>query len=161
MNGQCSTVVMCEFIKTLSAEKNGTECVGRSRGGPTTKIHALVDAHGNPTRIKITEGQAHDLNPASEIVESVVSTIFIADKGYDSDRFIGQLEVQGCTVVIPSTRSRKRQRPYDRSLYKNRFLVEQFFQKIKRNRRISTRYEKLAVTFLGMVLIACVLLWTT
>lgn len=140
-------------------KKNGTECVGHSRGGATTKIHALVDSLGNPTHIELSEGQVHDIKPAHEIVKQLESTTFIADKGYDSDALVEQLINQGCAVVIPPRKNRKTMREYDKSLYKNRSQVEHFFQKIKRNRRIATRYEKLAVTFLAMVLIASVLVW--
>jgi transposase len=60
--------------------------------------------------------------------------------------------------VIPSRRNRLVPRDYDRDVFKSRSLVEQFFQKVKRC-RVATRYEKLAVTFLGMVLLACILVW--
>ena len=118
-----------------------------------------MDALGNPTRLELTEGQVHDVKPASRILEDCRTTTILADKGYDSDALIKQLENQGCAVLIPPKRNRKVKREYDRHTYKNRFLVEQFFQKIKRHRRIATRYEKLAATFLGMVLIASIILW--
>lgn len=139
--------------------KGGTECIGRSRGGPSTKIHAVVDGLGNPLNIVLTEGQVHDVTQAPELLKARGSTSVIADKGYDSDAVVAQIEVQGSRAVIPPRRGRRFERPCDRDLYKSRFLVEQFFGRIKRNRRVATRYEKLAVTFLGMVLLACILVW--
>lgn len=140
-------------------KKNGGECVGRSRGGPSTKIHVVVDGLGNPTKVELTEGQVHDVTQAQQILKSAVSTSVLADKGYDSNAIVEQIEAQGSQAVIPPRRGRRVERPYDRHLFKSRFLVENFFAKIKRCRRVATRYEKLAVTFLAMVLLACILVW--
>lgn len=140
-------------------KKNGSESIGRSRGGPSTKIHAVVDALGNPTKIALTEGQVHDVTQAAEMLKEAVSTFVLADKGYDSNAVVAQLESQGSLAVIPPRHGRLIERAYDRHLYKSRFLVEQFFARIKRCRRVATRYEKLAVTFLAMVLLACILVW--
>lgn len=72
---------------------------------------------------------------------------------------MAQIESQGSEAVIPPRRGRRVERSYDSDLFKSRFLVEQFFARIKRCRRVATRYDKLAVTFLGMVLLACILVW--
>jgi transposase len=140
-------------------KKTSRECIGRSRGGPSTKIHVLVDALGNPIKVQLTEGQVHDVTQAPQLLEGVTSTFVVADKGYDSNAIVAQIEAQGSQAVIPPRRGRRVERPYDRAVFKSRFLVEQFFGRIKRCRRIATRYEKLAVTFLAMVLLACVLVW--
>lgn len=83
----------------------------------------------------------------------------MADKGYDSNLLVEQLIGQSCNVVIPSRSNRKEQRTVDRALYKERHLVENFFQRIKRNRRIAMRFEKLALHFLSMVHFAAILVW--
>jgi transposase len=83
----------------------------------------------------------------------------IGDRGYDSASLRDQLHRQRCRVVIPSTSRRSRKRRYDRRLYKRRHLVENFFQRLKRYRRIATRYEKRASTFFAMVCFAAVLIW--
>ena len=140
-------------------KKTGSECIGRSRGGPSTKIHVVVDALGNPTKVALTEGQVHDVTQASEMLKDALSTAVLADKGYDSNAVVARIEAQGSQAVIPPRRGRRVERPYDRHLFKSRFLVEHFFARIKRCRRVATRYEKLAVTFLAMVLLACVLVW--
>ena len=120
-----------------------------------------MDGLGNPTKIELTEGQVHDVTQAPEMlkVKDAMSTSVLADKGYDSNAVVAQIESQGSRAVIPPRRGRLVERPYDRDLFKSRFLVEQFFAKIKRCRRVATRYEKLAVTFLAMVLLACILVW--
>lgn len=143
----------------VGGKKTGSECVGRSRGGPTTKIHAVVDALGNPTKIDLTEGQVHDVTMVPKMLAGEVNKWIIADKGYDSNAVIEQIESQGSQAVIPARRCRLERRAHDRVIFKSRYLVEHFFQKIKRCRRIATRYEKLAVTFLAMITLACILLW--
>lgn len=140
-------------------KKDGNECIGRSRGGPSTKIHVLVDALGNPMKVELTEGQVHDVMQAPQMLQGATNTFVIADKAYDSDAIIAHIQARGSQAVIPPRRGRRVERPYDRDLFKSRFLVEQFFAKIKRCRRVATRYEKLAITFLAMVLLACVLVW--
>lgn len=130
-----------------------------SRGGPTTKIHAVVDGLGNPTKIELTEGQIQDVTMAPRMLRGAIGTTVLADKGYDANSVIDLIEAQGSRAVIPPRRHRKVKRPHDRDIYKHRALVEHMFQKIKRCRRVATRYEKLAITFLGMVLLACILVW--
>ena len=118
-----------------------------------------MDGLGNPTKIALTEGQVHDVTQAPEMLKDVMSTFVLADKGYDSNAVVAQLEAQGSRAVIPPRRGRLVERAYDRHLFKSRSLVERFFARIKRCRRVATRYEKLAVTFLAMVLLACILVW--
>jgi transposase len=119
----------------------------------------LVDGLGNPTKVSLTEGQVHDVTQAPQMLKGATNMFVIADKGYDSNAVVAQIEAQGSTAVIPPRRGRRIERQYDRDLFKSRFLVEQFFGRIKRCRRVATRYEKLAVTFLAMVLLACILVW--
>lgn len=92
-------------------------------------------------------------------MQQLSSTTVIADKGYDSTRFIEQLEMQGCAVIIPARANRKEPREHDTHTYKDRRYVEIFFQKIKRFRRIATRYEKLATTYEAMIVLASVMVW--
>jgi transposase len=118
-----------------------------------------VDGLGNPTKVELTEGQVHDVMRALELLKESTSTSVLGDKGYDSDAVVAQVEAQGSQAVIPPRRGRRIMRSYDGHLFRSRFLVEQFFARIKRCRRVATRYEKLAITFLGMVLLACILVW--
>jgi putative transposase len=83
----------------------------------------------------------------------------LGDKGYDANELRAQLRRQRCRVVIPSNRSRRRRRAFNRRLYKRRHRVENFFQRLKRYRRVATRYEKLAVNFFAMVCFASILVW--
>jgi transposase len=130
-------------------KKNGAQAIGRSRGGLTTKIHALVDALGNPVELMLTPGQAHDLTCAVPLLEECDSEALIGDTAYDADAFIDTLAERQITPVIPSNPRRKELRPCDFALYCERNLVERFFNKLKHFRVIATRYDKLARNFLA------------
>ena len=125
----------------------------------TTKIHAVVDGLGNPIRIHLTAGNVNDIVPATELITGLEAEMTIADRAYDADKFTDLIQRQVSQVVIPPTKSRSDRRWYDKHLYKERHLVERFFAKIKVFRRISTRYDKLAVTFRAAVIIAACMTW--
>lgn len=118
-----------------------------------------MDALGNPVRLSLTEGQVHDVTQAPSILEHVYNANVLGDKGYDSSALIDAIQARGCTAVIPSRSCCTVKRQIDLHVYKERFLVECFFQKIKRHRRISMRFEKLAAHFLAMVSLAAILIW--
>ena len=109
--------------------------------------------------LSLTPGQAHDITQALPLLEQVDPDAFLGDKGYDSDRLIEKLEERGITPVIPPKANRKVQRKTDFALYRERNLVERFFNIIKNYRAISTRYDKLANTFLAAAALVCVLCW--
>src|SRR5436190_18165826 len=88
-------------------EKNGAQAIGRSRGGLTTKIHALVDALGNPVELMLTPGQAHDLACAELLIDSVDPKALIGDKAYDADALVDTLNRREITPVIPPKANRK------------------------------------------------------
>jgi transposase len=138
--------------------KRGAEaqCIGRSRGGLTSKIHALVDALGNPVHLHITPGNVADVSEASRLSEAAQGENFIADKGYDADFVVAAAKAKGMNVVIPAKSNRRNPRQTDFYLYKERHLVENFFCKLKHFRRVATRYEKTARNFLGFLLLASI-----
>ncbi len=126
----------------------------------STKIHAVVDALGNPVRFHLTPGQASDLEGADHLLPGVVAETILGDKGYDADeRVIEPLQAQGKTAVIPPRRNRKQLREYDKDLYKARHLIENFFAKLKQYRAIATRYDKRARNFLGAIYLAASVIW--
>jgi putative transposase len=118
-----------------------------------------VDALGNPTHVHLTPGNVHDVVEAPKLVDLADGENFIADKGYDANHVVEAAQAKGMTVVIPPRSNRKNPRPTDFHLYKERHLVENYFQKLKQYRRVATRYEKTAVNFLGFVLLASVRIW--
>ncbi len=125
----------------------------------STKIHAAVDALGNPVRLLLTAGQASEYGQANALIEGFDADYVLADKGYDSDEFVEIVAKTGAVAVIPSRRHRKEQRDYDRELYKERNLVERLFQKLKQCRRIATRYEKLKRNYQSMLYLASSMIW--
>jgi transposase len=135
------------------------EALGRSKGGFTTKIHAVVDALGQALRFTLTPGQRNDITQAPQLLAGFVNTIVIADKGYDANALIEQLETQNCQAVIPPRSNRKTPREYDEHLYKERHLIECFFNKIKHFRRVFSRFDKRASSFMGFLAYASFVLW--
>lgn len=94
------------------------------------------------------------------LLKDTPGEVVIADKAYDAQvRVIEPLEKIGKTVVIPSKRSRKEQRQYDKHLYKARHVIENFFAKLKQYRALATRYDKTAINFLGAVHLAATVTW--
>ena len=144
-----------------NSKKGGADhCLGRSRGGLTTKIHVVVDAQGLPIRIGLTAGQAHDGQIADELLNHLgPRTIVLADKAYDADRIREMIQDQGATPNIPPKSNRRWKPCFSKRLYRERNLIERFFSKLKHFRRVATRYDKLAANFLAMVQLASMRLW--
>ena len=97
--------------------------------------------------------------PAFDLIDGLTAQYVLADKAYDADRLYQKIIDQGGDPVVPPRRNRKRQHAYDTDLYKERNRVERFFSRIKQFRRIATRYDKLASTFMGFVTLAAIMLW--
>ena len=135
------------------------EALGRSKGGFTTKIHALVDALGNPLKFILTGGQRNDITQASSLIQNFTGEYLMADKGYDADHFVQLAISKGFTPVIPSRKNRKVPRIYDEFLYQDRNRIECFFGKIKHFRRIATRYDKCANSYLSFLYFVGTLIW--
>jgi transposase len=136
------------------------QAIGRSRGGLSTKIHALVDALGNPVGFHLTGGEAHDLVGADHLLPDMQAEALIADKAFDADkRVIEPLTAAGKTVVIPPKSNRRSPRTYDRELYKARHLIENFVARLKQFRAIATRYDKTARNFLAAIYLAASVVW--
>jgi transposase len=126
----------------------------------STKIHATVDALGNPIGFHLTPGQVSDLEGADVLLPDIKAEAVLGDKGYDAqERVIDRLEQAGKQAVIPSRKNALQARDYDRELYKARHLVENFFARLKQFRAIATRYDKTARNFLGAVYLVGVLVW--
>jgi len=135
--------------------------MGRSRGGLTTKIHALVDANGLPILLKLTAGQAHDGRSASDMLDGLgQGQILLADRGYDSDALRAQLEKQGAWGNIKPMPNRVNIPSFSSYLYRFRNLVECFFNKLKHFRAVATRYEKNDANYLALVKLAAIRIWS-
>jgi transposase len=105
-----ATIVRAHQHSAGAQKKDGDQAIGRSRGGLTTKIHALVDALGNPANLMLTAGQIHDLACAQDLIENADPEALIADKAYDADPLINSLAEREITPVIPPKSNRKTKR---------------------------------------------------
>ena len=136
-------------------EANG---IGRSRGGFSTKIHAVVSLEGKPIELRITPGQRHEATVAEDLLDFVRGDQCLADGGYDSDRILHAAHQRDLTLVVPPSKCRKRKRRIDRELYGLRYRVEVFFHSLKRFRRIATRYDKTAICYASFLHLVCTIL---
>lgn len=119
----------------------------------------MVDALGNPLRIHLTPGHWADSPQALPLLTDLPALAVIADKAYDTNSIVQTLGNRTIEVVIPPKGNRLEQRDYDLNLYKDRNKIERFFNLLKRYRRIATRYDKTAASFLAFVYFACAFIW--
>jgi transposase len=129
--------------------RNRLQSMGRSRGGLTSKFHALVDTNGLPIRLALTAGEAHDNRLAAKLLSCLKSgTMLLADRGYDADWIRAFIAKRGAWASIPPRCNRSEPICFSPYLYRARNLVERFFNKIKHCRLVATRYDKLAANYL-------------
>ncbi len=134
--------------------------MGRSRGGLTTKIHAVVDANGNPIALKLSEGQAHDGRSADSLLDTIgEGQILLADRGYDSDALRAAVAGRGAWANIKPMPNRVNIPAFSPWLYGYRNLIERFFNKLKHFRAIATRFEKHDANYLALVKLAASRIW--
>jgi transposase len=134
--------------------------MGRSRGGLTTKIHALVDGEGLPIVLKLTEGQAHDGRSAADMLETLTDgAILLADRAYDSNLLRETLAARGAWANVRAMPHRLDPPAFSPFLYRYRNLVERFFNKLKHFRAVATRYDKLPENYLASVKLASIRIW--
>ena len=108
----------------------------------TTKIVALVDALGNLVKFLLLPGQTHDMKGVAPMIKGVSFDTLLADKAFDTDGLLKDVDARGATAVIPPKANRKIKREYDEEIYKWRHLVESYFAKVKQFRGIATRYNR-------------------
>jgi transposase len=125
----------------------------------TTKIHAVVDALGNPLRFILTPGQESDVTQAEALIADLPAGHVLGDKGYDSKALRDAILNQSAVPVIPP-RKTSPQAPCDYALYCERNLVERFFLKIKHFRRIATRYDQTPRAFMSILYLVSAFIWT-
>jgi transposase len=134
------------------------QALGRSRGGFTTKLHAVVTERGELVRYLLTGGEVNDITQAPALVSGRDGTAVVGDRAYDSDAFIGHVAAKGMRVVIPARANRKEPRVLDRVQYAERNVIERWFGRLKVYRRIATRYDKTSLSYLGFVAFAASLM---
>jgi transposase len=137
------------------------QALGRSRGGLTTKIHLLADSLGRPLAFALTPGQAADIRSAEVLLSGHCARYVLADRAYDARSFREAIAQAGAEPVIPPNPTRKRPASYDRLRYRDRNRIERLVGRLKRFRRIATRYDRRAAYFLASIHIVACLEWMT
>jgi transposase len=135
------------------------QAIGRTKGGLNTKLCALVEGQGRLMAAVLAPGQTYEVEAAAPMLSSLKNILLVGDKGFDSDDLRQQLLAQGCLAAIPPRSGRLSPAWHHRGFYRQRHKIENFFQRIKVYKRVCTRYEKLALTFLNLVLVAAVFDW--
>lgn len=126
--------------------------LGKTKGGRNTKLSAAVNVVGLPLSLRLVCGNEHDSISTVDTIRGLVDgSLVLADRAYDSNAIRAYIEGSGGFPAIPPRANRKTHIPYDKDFGKCRHRVENFFAKIKRFRRIATRYDKLPETYLGFV----------
>lgn len=112
-----------------------------------------------PICVQISGAQMHDSKIAIEMINLLNDTEierFVGDKGYDTNKIRDFLKSKNIKAEIPNKRNRKERCRFDKTVYKWRHRIENLFCKIKENRRLSMRFDKLDVTFMGFIAIALI-----
>jgi len=156
------------------------EALGRSRGGVTTKIHLSGDGKGRPLSIVLTAGQRHDSTQLIPVLDAIRvprpggrgrprkrPNRVIGDKGYSYPTCRRELRRRGIAAMIPERRDQRAHRAarpgrpitFDAAMYKRRNVVERCMNRLKQWRAVATRYDKRAVNYRAMVVIAALMLW--
>lgn len=141
--------------------------LGRSRGGFGSKLHLVCDRRGTPLAACLSPGQRHDSRSFEFLMQSVRVPLrhgncrrrpsaLCGDKAYSVVWIRGWLRDRHIRAVIPTRVDQRTRRGFDRKAYRERNVVERCVGWLKEARRLATRYEKLASTFLGMVQLAMI-----
>jgi transposase len=156
--------------------------IGRSRGGPTTKIHLACDSRGRPLSVVLTAGNVNDCTMFIRVLAGIRMPRpgrgrpwtrprrVLADKGYSTRAIREHLRRRGIAATIPERTdqqaNRQRRGPaggrppaFDPTAYRRRNVVERCFQRLKQHRAIATRYDKTATSYQGMIDLATLLMW--
>ena len=138
-----STHVKVHADGSNSAGGQASQAMGRTKGGLNTKIHAVVNARSQAVVIALSGGNQADISLAEELTECLSEdSTLIADKAYDSSTLRETSATKGINTCIPGRSSRTTTVPISARLYRHRHQVEDFFERIKRYRRVATRYDK-------------------
>jgi transposase len=139
--------------------KQDEQGLGRSRGGFSSKIHAKVDALGNPLEFIITAGQRAEVKFADQLLDDVFDAHVLGDRAFDANSVRQTIKNNNCVAVIPPRSNRLEPAYYDEHIYKERHAIECFFGKIKHFRRIFSRYDKSMLNFVSFLSFVGALIW--
>ena len=155
------TALRCGRIAPRQGQKGEQgQAIGRSRGGRTTKIHALADQDGRLYALLLTPGQTHDIRGARPLLASVAApSCLVGDKAYDANDLRRFLAAQGTEIVISPMPTRTNRPAFDPIAYRQRNIIERAFCRLKDWRAIATRYDKTARNSLAGICLAGAITW--
>ena len=147
------------------------EALGRSRGGFSTKLHLRAEGGGKPMVVLLTGGERHEQPVLPELMSvgavkrrgrgrpRVRPAAVAGDKAYSSPKARRYLKGRGIRAVFPTKADEAPLPAFDRAAYRQRNAVERLINRLKRLRRVATRYEKRATNYRAMVTVAAILHW--
>jgi transposase len=135
------------------------QAIGKTAGGWTSKIHLVTDALGLPIHFLLTVGNCHDIKYVKYLVVKSYSSQVIMDGAYDSHALRTFISQHKSYAIIPYRKNSLQPGTFDKSLYKERHLVECLINRMKNYRRIATRFDKLAITYQSMIILSFILIW--
>jgi transposase len=136
--------------------------LGRSKGGFSTKLHVICDGDGTPMAVGVSPGQEHETQQLVPLMEELLTwpeqpEKLAGDKAYSADWIREWLQERGIKAVIPyKSNEAGRTKKFDHKSYRKRNIIERCMNSLKWFRRVATRYEKLAIHYLGMVTLAII-----
>ncbi|MDL2235969.1 IS5 family transposase [Christensenellaceae bacterium OttesenSCG-928-L17] len=155
-----STTVKVHPDGTGALKKPGQQSIGRSRGGLTTKIHMVTASDRSAIVFSLSPGNAHDAPEGrlllSRMKRGKEQRYLLMDRAYEGQENRKQAVEMGFVPIVPPKKSRKDTWGYDKERYKQRNEIERYFLRLKRFRRIFTRYDKLDTLFAGFILFAMI-----
>lgn len=126
-------------------------------------MHLVTERAGQPIVVALTAGQRHESPQAIPLLEQATDRMWpeavAGDKGYSASELRNWLQERAIEPVIPYREDELGDHEYDRDASRERPIIERAINRLKRHRRIATRYDKLASSYLAMVTIACILEW--
>ena len=141
--------------RNVRFEKSGPQSVGRTRGGWNTKLHMVAASDRDGVMFALSAGNCGDASEGRALLRQLGpvdrSVYLLMDRAYEGDETRALAAELGYIPVVPPKSNRKNPWDYDKQLYKQRNQVERLFRRLKRFRRIFTRYDKLDVVFLAFV----------
>ena len=154
----------CSHIKLHQHAANprggqAAQAIGRTRGGLNTKLAAAVETHGRAVAVALAPGQQHDQKAVLPLLPALRGERAVADKAFANGAFYRLLQHHKVRACLPAKNRERHPAPFHRGYYRRRHQVENFFARIKCFRWVSTRYDKLAETFLGFVQLAAIIDW--
>jgi len=154
-----ATIIRAHQYAAGAPGGQANEALGRSCGGFSTKLHCKTDALGYPLRAILSGGEEADIDYAEALVNNEPCDYLLGDRGYDAEQFRSVLKRSGTIPVIPGRSNRLKEIIYDKHIYKERNIIERFFNRMKNFRRLATRYDKRAFMFQAFITLFCVFKW--